>query len=86
MRHMPQLVAVEIEVEIRSAIRNLINSRNVLHNRGLTPDEVQEWFDALLADIAVEHGWIADCDGRWFRPLAGRPAVAPRQAGEENKG
>ena len=33
-----------------------------------TPDEITEIFEALLTDIAIDHGWWQDADGRWYKP------------------
>lgn len=33
-----------------------------------TPDEIEEMFEALLTDIAIDQGWWQDADGRWYKP------------------
>ena len=33
-----------------------------------SPKDVQEIFDALLTDIAIDQGWYQDADGRWYKP------------------
>ena len=80
--NVPQFVDLEVEAmggELRSAICHLIES-----DLRLCPAEIREMFEALLADIAVAHRWIANADGVWFQPHLYEPSmIKPRIDNED---
>lgn len=60
---------VDVEVEsvgaaMRAAIWDLFESD--IYN---DPLDILYVFDSLFIDIAVEHGWWQDADGRWYQPV-----------------
>lgn len=60
---------VDLETEgegeaLRNAIWDLFE-----HHDGYGPADIRAMFNELLTDIAIDHGWFRDPDGKWYMPV-----------------